>query len=224
MAAFRAALELGADGLEFDVHATSDGHLVVVHDYDLSRTTSGSGLVHERDLQYLQTLSAGAWFDESFASERVPLLADVLALKAPLFELEVKGLPTRKLVSAIASAVRDAGAVERVKFTSFHLMALAQLQTELPEARFGLFSPNYRSWMSDHLYEQIVTETAAGGRFDVVHIPSRHLPRIDVKRLQARGLLVQTANPETDEDLAYAVDCGVDAICTDDPGSAIPVS
>jgi|GEM_PF-321944 len=221
MAAFRSALALGADGVEFDVHATSDGHLVVIHDYDLSRTTSGSGLVHERDLQYLQTLSAGAGLGEAFASERVPLLTDVLALDVPQFELEVKGLPTQNLVSSIADAVRNAGIVERVKFTSFHMMALAQLRIELPIARFGLFSPNYQPWMNDHLYEQIVTETAAGGMFDVVHIPSRHLPRVDVKRLHARGLLVQTANPETDEELAYAVDCGVDAICTDDPGSAI---
>ena len=75
--------------------------------------------------------------------------------------------------------------------------------------------------MSDHLYEQIVTETAAGGAFDVVHIPSRHLPRVDVKGVQERGLLVQTANPKTEEELVYAVDCGVDAICTDDPASAI---
>lgn len=221
MAAFHAALELGADGIEFDVHATEDGHLVVVHDYDLSRTTSGSGLVHERDLQYVQALSAGAWFGEPFAPERVPLLTDVLALDVPQFELEVKGLPTQRFVSAIAIAVQGAGVVDRVKFTSFHLLALAQLRTELPDARFGLFSPNHRPWMSDHLYEQVVTETALGGAFDVVHIPSRHLPRVDVKGIQERGLLVQTANPETEEELTYAVDCGVDAICTDDPASAI---
>jgi glycerophosphoryl diester phosphodiesterase len=221
MASFRSALAVGADGLEFDVHASSDGQLVVIHDYDLSRTTSGSGLVHERDLQYVQSLSAGAWFDESFASERVPLLTDVLALDVPQFELEVKGLPTLSLVISIAEAVRRAGVVDRVKFTSFHMMALAQLRIELPSCRCGLFSPNFQAWMNDHLYEQIVTETAAGGMFDVVHIPARHLPRVDVKRLQGRGLIVQTANPETDEDLAYAVDCGVDVICTDDPGAAI---
>lgn len=47
MAAFRAAIELGADGIEFDVHLTSDGQLVVIHDAMLDRTTSGSGPVFE---------------------------------------------------------------------------------------------------------------------------------------------------------------------------------
>lgn len=221
MAALRSALELGADGIEFDVHATADGHLVVMHDYDLSRTTSGTGLVHERAFDYVRSLSAGAWFGESFRSEPVPRLEDVLAMSGIQFELEVKGLPTRTLVHAIANAVVRAGVVDRVKFTSFHLLALQQLRSELPTARFGLFSPVHHPWMSDHLYEQIVTETAVGGSFEVVHVPVRHLPRVDVGRLQARGLLVQTANPESERELAYAVDCGVDAICTDDPGAAI---
>jgi glycerophosphoryl diester phosphodiesterase len=70
MAAFRAARELGADAVEFDVHATSDGHLVVVHDYDLSRTTSGTGLVHERELAYVRSLSAGAWFGHGSRTSR----------------------------------------------------------------------------------------------------------------------------------------------------------
>ena len=51
MAAFYAARDLGADAIEFDVHLTEDGHLVVVHDYDLARTTSGAGYVFESSLE-----------------------------------------------------------------------------------------------------------------------------------------------------------------------------
>jgi len=112
--------------------------------------------------------------------ERVPLLSDVLALETSSSSSEVKGLPTRVLVDGIAREVQRMDAVDRVKFTSFHLAALGQLQQLLPEAQFGLFSPMRRPWMSDHLYEQVVTETAVGGRFDVVHIPSRHLHLFDV--------------------------------------------
>jgi glycerophosphoryl diester phosphodiesterase len=53
---FEAARDAGADGIEFDVHATRDGQLVVIHDYELARTTSGTGLVHERDLAYVRSL------------------------------------------------------------------------------------------------------------------------------------------------------------------------
>lgn len=81
MASFLEAQRLGVDAVELDVHATADGHLVVLHDYDLARTTSGTGLVHERDLAYVRSLSAGAWFAPEFEEERVPLLSDVLALE-----------------------------------------------------------------------------------------------------------------------------------------------
>lgn len=221
LAAFCSARELHCDGIEFDVHATADGELVIVHDYDLSRTTSGSGFVHERDLEYVRGLDAGSWFDREFESERVPLLSEVLALENLTFEVEVKGLPTRVLVDGIAREVERMDVVDRVKFTSFHLAALGQLQQLLPQAQFGLFSPNRRPWMSDHLYEQVVTETAVGGRFDVVHIPFRHLHAFDIDRLHERGLLVQTANPETPQELELAAGSGVDAICTDDPAAAI---
>jgi len=53
------ARELRCDGIEFDVHATADGELVIIHDYDLSRTTTGVGLVHERDLAYVRGLGCG---------------------------------------------------------------------------------------------------------------------------------------------------------------------
>jgi glycerophosphoryl diester phosphodiesterase len=221
LAAFHSARELRCDGIEFDVHATADGELVIIHDYDLSRTTTGVGLVHERDLAYVRGLDAGSWFGGDFEGERVPVLSDVLALEDLKFELEVKGLPTRALVEGIAREVQRMDVVDRVKFTSFHLAALGQLQQLLPEAQFGLFSPVRRPWMSDHLYEQVVTETAVGGRFDVVHIPSRQLHLFDVNRLHERGLLVQTANPETPRELELAADRGVDSICTDDPAAAI---
>jgi glycerophosphoryl diester phosphodiesterase len=216
-----AAIEAGADGIEFDVHATSDGHLVVVHDYELARTTSGEGLVHERTLDEVRSLSAGAWFSTSFADERVPLLDEVLSLDAVGFEIELKGLPTRSLVASLARAVTERGIAQRVKFTSFHLVALAQLHEAVPEASIGLFSPEHREWMSDALYEQVIAATAIGAGFDVVHVPLRHLGRVDVDRLHALGLLVQTALPEGSDEAPSAARRGVDVICTDDPVSAI---
>lgn len=79
LTALHAAIGAGADAIEFDVHATADGELVVIHDYDLLRTTDGDGFVHERTLDYVRSLSAGRWFDGRYAAKRVPLLAEALA-------------------------------------------------------------------------------------------------------------------------------------------------
>jgi len=90
MASFRAAIELGADGIEFDVQQTADGYLVVIHDAMLDRTTNGTGHVFETTAAAFEALDAGGWFSEAFADERVPPLDDVLALRDVDFELEFK--------------------------------------------------------------------------------------------------------------------------------------
>jgi len=50
MASFEAALAMGVDAIELDVHLSRDGHLVVIHDQNLARTTNGRGLVYEHSL------------------------------------------------------------------------------------------------------------------------------------------------------------------------------
>ncbi len=62
MPSFALALALGADMLEFDVHASRDGVIVVIHDPTLERTTDGFGAVREHSWHELQTLDAGCHF------------------------------------------------------------------------------------------------------------------------------------------------------------------
>src|SRR5215211_8730008 len=57
--AFRLAVEAGAGGLELDVHLTHDGHVVVIHDATVDRTTNGSGGASEMTLDELRRLDAG---------------------------------------------------------------------------------------------------------------------------------------------------------------------
>lgn len=60
--AIRHGVEVGAQAIEIDLHASSDGHLVVIHDPTLDRTTDGSGAVDSRSLEELRTLDAGYRF------------------------------------------------------------------------------------------------------------------------------------------------------------------
>jgi glycerophosphoryl diester phosphodiesterase len=60
--AIERALEAGATGIELDVHATSDGELVVSHDATVDRTTDGSGTIASHTLDELQNLDNAYWF------------------------------------------------------------------------------------------------------------------------------------------------------------------
>jgi glycerophosphoryl diester phosphodiesterase len=95
LAAFHKSVELGVDGVEFDVHRCSSGELVVIHDDDLQRTTNGVGLVKESSLPELKRLSAGLWYDKTFREEKIPLLTEVLDVLKPgmLIDIELKNAP-----------------------------------------------------------------------------------------------------------------------------------
>jgi len=79
VAAITAAAKMRCDAIEFDVHVTSDGKPVVIHDATLERTTSGEGAVAATSLAEIRTLDAGAWFSEDFAGQRVPTFEEAVA-------------------------------------------------------------------------------------------------------------------------------------------------
>ena len=91
MSAFRMAIQAGADAIEFDVQASADGRLVVLHDATLDRTTDGAGAVFETNWSVIERLDAGAWFSPQYVTERVPSLDQVLSLDDVELELELKG-------------------------------------------------------------------------------------------------------------------------------------
>ena len=77
--AFAASLELRLS-FEFDVYQTKDGHLVVIHDPTVDRTTNGKGGVAKMTLAEVRKLDAGDWFHPSFAKQQVPTLEEVFKL------------------------------------------------------------------------------------------------------------------------------------------------
>ena len=78
MVSFERGMALRADAIELDIHPTSDGQLVVIHDPTLERTTNGHGFVSTHSLAEIQALDAGSWFDPSFREARVPTFREVL--------------------------------------------------------------------------------------------------------------------------------------------------
>jgi glycerophosphoryl diester phosphodiesterase len=74
---FSQAIQKGADGVELDAKLTADGHVIVIHDTTVDRTTNGSGKVASFTLDDIRKLDAGKWFDEKFSGTKVPLLEEV---------------------------------------------------------------------------------------------------------------------------------------------------
>ncbi|KON85582.1 glycerophosphodiester phosphodiesterase [Sporosarcina globispora] len=78
MAAFQAALEAGADGIELDVQMAKDGKLVIIHDETVDRTTGGTGYIKDMTFEEIEQLDAGSWFAAANAGETIPDLEKFL--------------------------------------------------------------------------------------------------------------------------------------------------
>lgn len=217
MPAFRRAIDEGADGLEFDVQLTSDGHPVVIHDETLGRTTDGVGWVKDRTLAELMTLDASGGQD-GFVGARIPQLAEVLELVAAAgikanIELKNSVLPYPGLEEIVLAAVAAAGLSEKVVYSSFSHASVRRIATLAPLAEVGLI-------YSRPLARPLRTAVSLGAT--AIH-PDRRLVRGPgwINRAHRRHLKVRAWVVNSPKRMLDAVDRGLDGIFTDDPGLAV---
>lgn len=143
--AFERALEVCADRIEMDLSITADGHVVMMHDTTVNRTTDGSGRVESFTLEELKELDAGSWKNPAFAGERVPTLREVLELvdgQATL-NLEVKSRDrvftwVQRVVEEAVEVVQEYDAHDWVIFSSFDFRALEEVRRHDEDLRLLL--------------------------------------------------------------------------------------
>ena len=137
LAAIDLAMKSDAQMIEIDVHLSKDGHIIVIHDKTVDRTTNGSGAIKEMTLDELQQLDAGSWFDEKFAGERLPTLQEVMSRingeKKLLIEIKsgIKAYPG--IDRKVAEAVLEADALDWCIVQSFDTPTLKQINDQWPQ-------------------------------------------------------------------------------------------
>lgn len=141
--AARICIDQAFDWIELDVRTTADGHLVVVHDADVDRTTNGSGLVSEITLAELRQLDAGSWFSREFKHARVPLLKEMLEQaqgKASLY-VEIKDANPERVVNEVAAA----GMMDHAFFWCMYPETMRRMRSMSNEARLMAVRKRYPS-------------------------------------------------------------------------------
>ena len=113
LAAFREAVRLGAHMIELDVRMTKDGHLVILHDEKVDRTTNGTGKISELTLDQVKHLDAGSWKSELFAGETVPTLKEALAVMPENIWLNVHIKGGEKLGEKVARIIVEENRVHQ---------------------------------------------------------------------------------------------------------------
>lgn len=215
LAGMRAAMRAGADGVEFDVQRTADGHLVIFHDDDLKRICNVHGRVVTSTLTQLRELDAGRHFGPQFAGELIPTLDEVLeALPASAFvNIEAKRFRFRSdgLEAGIAEAVRSHNLAGRCIVSSFNpvlLWRLGRIDRTIPLGL--LYAPDEppglnRGWPRFLL------------RLAAVHPYHEQVTEAFVQQTHGRSQQVNTWTVNEPAEMRRLVDLGVDSIITDRP-------
>ena len=149
LASFEAAMKNGADVFEIDVEITKDGHIVIMHDNTIDRTTNGSGSVNSLTLEQIKSynliydVAIGSHKVGEVSDQKVPTLEEVLDLlkKYPNCRMfiEFKGSNANN-IPATSKIVKKYGMEDRVDVISFNAAFLSQTQqsANMPGMSTGL--------------------------------------------------------------------------------------
>ncbi|HNN12507.1 MAG TPA: glycerophosphodiester phosphodiesterase family protein [Anaerolineales bacterium] len=216
---FSQAIQKGADGVELDAKLTIDGHVIVIHDPTVDRTTNGSGKVASFTLDNIRKLDAGSWFDARFAGTKVPLLEEVFETvgRERMINIELTNYSTPRdgLTQKVCELIKRHNNQKQIIFSSFfssNLKIAAQVLPDVPRGLLampglvGLWARSFGFMFGDYQASHPHISNASREQMARAH------------RIKRR-VHVWTAN--TPEEVTRLRDWGADGLFTDDPATAV---
>jgi glycerophosphoryl diester phosphodiesterase len=207
MAAFKTAIDVGADYFELDVRTTSDGKLVLMHDSTLDRTTNGTGEVYKHTFDEIRALDAGSKFAKEFAGTKVPTLDEAFDLAHGKINVYVdtKYADPQQLVDTIVKHdMQDHVVIYGNPFFLYDVRKINPSLKVMPEA----ISPDICKFLVRGLRPQVIAYDANDFKEPVIGCAKDANARIFVDRL---------GDADTPEVWQKAIDQGAAGIQTNRP-------
>jgi glycerophosphoryl diester phosphodiesterase len=218
LAAFDLAIERGAEGIEFDVHLSSDDVPVVIHDPCLERTTSGRGRVRDHGAAFLRRLDAGTWFNKRYPLQartqntglRIPSLREALdwvrERKCQAFvEIKEGGDVYPGIEARVVEEIAQADVASRSTVISFDFPTLQCCRKLNGDLRLGILFPRPL-----HALSQARAISAASLHPHWIFSSPRF-----VQHTHRAGLQVVVWGVDHPEFLQQQISSGIDALITE---------
>jgi glycerophosphoryl diester phosphodiesterase len=230
IAAFDLGMSTGADGLELDVHLSSDGVVVVHHDNTLDRTTNGSGPIAARTARELERLDAGYWFIQGQQYPfrglgiGVPTLRDVLArYRGVPTIIEIK-VYTAAMGYAVADEVRRAAAMDYVCVAGYGLASARAARAAMP----GVAASAAQQEVRLAVYRSMLRVPVRRASYQTYQVPefaeaTRIVSPRFIRHAHSAGLKIQVWTVDEDQDMRRLLDWGVDALISNRPDVAVRI-
>jgi glycerophosphoryl diester phosphodiesterase len=237
MSAFTHAVEIGVDVLEMDIHSTSDGVLVVIHDATIERTTDGEGRISDMTFAQLQTFDAAYhWptLDDEEGSPiddfpyrgtgvTIPALEEVLrAFPDLLVNIEIKQR-TPSIAQPLCDLLRETEMTEQALVVSFDGATLREFRADCPEVATAAAQDEVTPFV---LLAQVGLTGAYQPTAFAFQVPERAqgltvLSMASVDAVQSRNVAVHAWTINQIDEMQRMIKYGVDGIITDYPSEVL---
>ena len=222
MLAFRKAIEIGADGIELDVHLSKDGQVMIIHDEALKRTTGLDGVISDYTREELEKISAGKTKNDEFGFTPIPSLEEYLAFMAEhkdkFTNIELKTAPVYypEIEEKTLELVRKFDLEKNIIYSSFNWLSIERMQ------RLGTISETGLLFSGMKLYNQAHIIKSLG--INYFHPDFNDLTDEIVKSYLDNkvGLNVCTVNEI--EDMKVCLSWNIDGLITNFPDRAISIA
>jgi glycerophosphoryl diester phosphodiesterase len=208
--AFERAIQMGATMLELDIHLSKDGHPMVIHDVEVSRTTNHKGQVSDMTLMQIKKLDAGK-------GEKIPTLTEVVDLARDRVKLYIE-LKGQRTPVPIVDALNSMAFVDQVIVSSFYPWLIQKVKFLNPKIRTSML---IRSEDQEADFVEWTLAVAA----DYVHpcwenetpTPHKLLTKEWLFNVRSAGLGIISWHDDRLFELQELVKLGLDGICTNKP-------
>lgn len=197
-----------ADFAEIDVHETSDGTVVLLHDDNLKRTTDFNSKIWDITYEDVSKLDAGSWFSGEFAGEKVPTLDEVIKYAKGKINLniEIKASSYEPdLVSSVVKIIEDNNFEDNCVVTSFSYSVIKKVKQLNPSVKTGLIS------------SMILGNYSISSSADCMSINYLYITKESVEEMHKNGIKVIAWTVNNKDTMKRMLDYGVDNIISDNP-------
>lgn len=211
----------GADAAEFDVRATKDGQLAIMHDATTKRTAAHDAKIADLTLAELRQLDAGSWKDPKFAGEKVPTIDEMLQHLAPGKRVVIHiYLGVESVPALVAALQRNHLSPKQAAIISFDFEPLKTVKKSLPDYQtlWLVNAPSSDPKKQSRSLDELIRDCRAAGFAGLSFNQDWPIETAGVKKIKAAGLLMHVWTVDLPQIAHRWIDLEVDAITTNRAG------
>lgn len=203
--AFKKAIELKADYVEFDIHLTKDKEIVIIHDSDTYNATGVKGLVKDMTLEQIKQLDAAE-------GEKIPTLQELISIAQNKIGLQIEICATN-LLEKLLKLLKEENLLDSPIVSSFMIDELLKLKLLEPSLKVGLLVPE--ELRKPNLIKRKILKIAKNNFYSLhPYYSNTNKEIVDFAHDHGLKVIVWTVNNR--ENIERLIDIGVDGIITDD--------